>query len=363
MGGRANRLRFAGRSGPAAWLGAAAWLGLAAWSGLVGPGCSAGREAATMSQRPIVIAHRGASGYRPEHTLAAYRLAIEQGADFIEADVVPTRDGALVCRHENEISQTTDVASHPRFAHRRAVRTIDGVRVEGWFTEDFTLDELRTLRAVERLPFRDACFNGRFPVPTLDEAIDLAVEESRRRGRTVGVYIETKHPTYFRELGLPVEERLVALLERQGWRDRAAPVYLQSFEVENLRRLRRLSGVRLVQLMDAQGGPWDQAGRLTYAQMATPEGLAQIARYADAIGVNKLMVIPAEGTGLGAPTRLIADAHRVGLAVHVWTFRSDAPFLHGSYRTAADEYRRFLALGVDGLFSDFPDHALDSIRP
>ena len=305
-----------------------------------------------MGERPIIIAHRGASGYRPEHTLASYELAIEMGADFIEPDLVPTRDGVLVARHENEISETTDVAARPDFADRRAPKRIEGREVTGWFTEDFTLAEIKTLRAKERLPFRDPSWNGRSEVPTLAEVLDLA------RRKSCGVYPETKHPTYFRSIGLPLEEKLVPALHAAGYRGPNAPAYIQSFETGNLRALRRMTSLPLIQLLDSEGGPFDL--RETYRDLATPAGLAEIATYADGIGPNKRLIVPAQGNGrLGAATSLVGDAHQAGLLVHPWTFRSDEPYLSPAYQgEPGREYEHFFALGVDGVFSDFPDVAL-----
>lgn len=312
---------------------------------------------------PIIIGHRGASGHRPEHTLASYALAADLGADFLEPDVVPTRDGALVARHENEISETTDVAGHPEFRDRRTTKTVDGRTVTGWFTEDFTLAEIKTLRARERLATRDHSFDGRFEVPTLDEILALARAKSAETGRTIGIYPETKHPTYFRTIGLPLEERLVLALHRSGYAGRHAAVFLQSFETGNLRLLRGMTDLPLIQLLDESGRPWDleAAGdRRTYRGLATPAGLAGIAEYADGIGPGKRLIVPGRpGGALGDPTALVADAHRAGLLVHPWTFRSDPPFLAPEY--AGDPQRelaQFLALGVDGLFSDFPGDAL-----
>jgi glycerophosphoryl diester phosphodiesterase len=280
---------------------------------------------------PIVIAHRGASAHRPEHTLAAYELAIELGADFIEPDVVATRDGVLVARHENEISGTTDVAQRPELADRRTVKEVDGLRKEGWFTEDLTLEELRTLRARERLPgLRDTAFDGRFAVPTLDEVIALAA----RAG--VGVYPETKHPSYFAGLGLALEPPLLAALEGFG-----GPVFIQSFEAGNLRALRGLTDHPLVRLT---------AG-------AAPD-VAEIAGYADAIGPHKDQLIPRTADGrLGQPTSLVADAHAAGLLVHPWTFRPEPEFLPAGL-DGDQELDRFLALGVDGVFADDPGAAV-----
>lgn len=313
--------------------------------------------------RPIVIAHRGASGYRPEHTLASYELAISMGADFIEPDLVSTKDGVLIARHENAISETTDVASHPEFAARKTTRRIDGHEVAGWFSEDFTLAEIKTLRAKERLPFRDRSFDGRFEVPTFAEVLALARRRSGETGRTIGVYPETKHPTYFRSLGLPLEEPLLLALQEAGYRGRTAPVYIQSFEVGNLRELRKSTDLPLIQLLEAAGQPWDftVAGDIrTYRDLATPAGLAEIAAYADGIGPDKRGIVPSGPDGrLLPPTSLVADAHHAGLLVHPWTFRSDGPFLAPEYGGDPErEYHQFYSLGVDGLFSDFSDTAV-----
>jgi glycerophosphoryl diester phosphodiesterase len=296
--------------------------------------------------RVLVIAHRGASGYRPEHTLAAYELAIEMGADFIEPDLVPTRDGVLIARHENEISETTDVASRPEFADRRTTRRIDGAEVAGWFTEDFTLAEIKTLRARERLSSRDQSWNGRFEVPTLAEVLDLARRKSAETGRTIGVYPETKHPSYFRSIGLPLEEPLVEALHAAGYRGREGAAFIQSFETGNLRDLRRITDLPLIQLLDDTE---------SYRELTAPEGLARIAGYAAGIGPNKRLIL--EGTSL------VEDAHRAGLLVHPWTFRSDAPFLSPVYQGKPErEYEHFFSLGVDGVFSDFPDVAVRVAR-
>jgi glycerophosphoryl diester phosphodiesterase len=316
--------------------------------------------------RPIVIAHRGASGHRPEHTLAAYALAIDMGADYVEPDLVITRDSVLVARHENDIAGTSDVST--KFPDRKTTKTIDGERITGWFTEDFTLAELKTLRAVERLPFRSHAHDGEEAIPTFEEILDLVQRRSRETGRRIGVYPETKHPTYFRSIGRPLEEPLLAALARRGWTTREAPVFIQSFEVANLRALRPRTGVRLVQLVGAAGAPADARTMpdvpRDFASMLTPAGLGGVARYADAIGVEKALVQPigADG-GLGAPTSLVADAHRAGLAVHVWTLRSDPSFLPKGYAgDAAAEWRRFAALGVDGMFGDFPDVGVSARR-
>ena len=313
--------------------------------------------------RPLIIAHRGASGYRPEHTLEAYELAIELGADFIEPDLVSTRDGVLIARHENDLSETTDVADHPKFSDRRKTKRIGRNEPTGWFSEDFTLAEIKTLRAKERLPSRDQSHNGRFQVPTFQEVLDLARRKSAETGRTIGVYPETKHPTYFRSLGLALEEPLLATLEAAGYRDRNAPVYIQSFETGNLQELRRRTDLPLIQLLEVQGQPFDltAAGDArTYRDLAAPEGLAAIATYADGIGPNKRLIVPIDAGGrLQPPTSLVADAHRAGLLVHAWTFRSDGPFLALNYEgDHRREYEQFFRLGVDGVFSDFTDHAV-----
>ena len=301
------------------------------------------------STRPVVIAHRGASGYRPEHTLAAYKLAIELGADFIEPDLVSTRDGVLIVRHENEISETTDVADRPDFRDRRTSKRIDGKKVTGWFTEDFTLAELKTLRARERLDSRNHSYDGQFEIPAFREVLDLAQREG------IGIYPETKHPSYFRSIGLPLEEAMVEALHSAGYRGPSALVFLQSFEVGNLRRLRQMTDLRLVQLLEEEGKPWDS--ELSYRDLAAPEGLREIATYADGIGPDKRLIVPAGPEGrLLPPTALVEDAHRAGLLVHPWAFRSDPPFLAPEYEgDPGREYEQFLDLGVDGFFSDFPD--------
>ncbi|WP_448581098.1 glycerophosphodiester phosphodiesterase [Thermaurantiacus sp.] len=317
---------------------------------------------------PLVIAHRGASAERPEHTLAAYRLAIEQGADFIEPDLVMTKDGVLVARHENEISETTDVADRPEFAARKATKVIDGKPVTGWFTEDFTLAELKTLRARERLPqLRPAnqAFDGTETIPTFDEVVALA----KAAPRAVGVYPETKHPSYFRSLGLPMEDALLAVLKRHGFS--AARVFIQSFEVGNLQALREKTRLPLVQLIASAGGPADRPGT-TYADMLTDSGLRTISTYADAIGVEKPLVVPRGADGrLQAPTNLAARARKAGLRLHVWTFRPENFFLPEGLKGAgqpaargdlAGEIRVFLAAGIDGLFTDSVPPAREALE-
>lgn len=316
-------------------------------------------------QSPIVIGHRGASGYRPEHTLAAYQLAIEMGADYIEPDLVSTKDGVLVARHENEISGTTDVASRPEFADRKITKVIDGQNITGWFTEDFTLAELKTLRAIERIPGirpNNTTYNGWFEVPTLQEVIDLAKTQSASLGRTIGIYPETKHPTYFDSIDLSMEEILVGVLNANGYKDKTAPVYIQSFEVSNLKDLNKLTDVSLVQLINNGGKPYDFAvsgDPRAYADLVTPAGLAEIATYADGIGANKNLIIPRDASGnLLSPTTLVDDAHQAGLLVHAWTFRNENVFLPANLQNNPQaEYKLFYQTGIDGLFSDHPDTA------
>jgi glycerophosphoryl diester phosphodiesterase len=299
---------------------------------------------AAAAGRPLVIAHRGASGHRPEHTLEAYRLAVEMGADFIEPDLVSTRDGVLIARHEHEIGATTDVAE--RFPDRKQTRTVEGRAVTGWFSEDFTLAEIKTLRARERLPFRSHAYDGQFEIPTFDEVIALAQRLGKAAGRTIGVYPETKHPSYFRSISLPLEEPLLASLDKHGWNSREAPVFIQSFESANLRELRKKTRVRLVQLTS------------TPAQLEG-DGITTIAQYADGLGPEKRLVVPVHPDGsLGAPTDVIVRAHAAGLVVHVWTLRTEKEFLPAGYKGRPEaEFEQFRDLGADGVFTDFPDVA------
>jgi glycerophosphoryl diester phosphodiesterase len=302
--------------------------------------------AACAGHRPIVIAHRGASCYRPEHTLAAYALAIDMGADFIEPDLVSTKDGVLVARHENEIGGTTDVAT--KFPDRRTTKVIDGSPVTGWFSEDLTIAELRTLRARERTAARSHAYDGLFGIPTFDEVLALADSAGRRRGREVGVYPETKHPTYFRGIGLPLESGLLAALRARGLDRRDAPVFIQSFEDANLRALRAATRVRLVQLIHD-------------ASQVTPQGLRKIASYADGIGANTRLVVPASAEA--RPSSLVRDAHAAGLFVHVWTLRPEPGSLAARYDgDPLAEVRELAALGVDGMFGDCPDQILTGLR-
>lgn len=324
--------------------------------------------------RPIVIGHRGASGYVPEHTLTSYFIAVQQGVDYIEPDLVSTKDGVLIARHENEIGGTTDVAAHPEFAVRKTTKTIDGRAVEGWFTEDFTLAEIKKLRARERLPDLrpgNKRFDGQFEIPTLDEILSMVRALERMRGPAaprIGVYPETKHPTYFRGIGLQLEGPLLRSLKKWGYRGKDAPIFIQSFEVGNLQALRKKTQIRLVQLMEGSGAPYDFVARgdkRTYADLATAEGLREVALYADAIGVDKGMVIPRDAdNALTAPTAVVNYAHAAGLKVHVWTMRAENYFLPKFFAkgTAPDavgnlegEIAAFLTTNIDGLFSDHPD--------
>ncbi|MGW7106391.1 glycerophosphodiester phosphodiesterase [Streptomyces xanthophaeus] len=368
-------------------LGAAA---LAAGGGLAG--LSAGPASAAEAGRgggfrdlpvPTVIGHRGASGYRPEHTLGSYRLALDLGADVVEQDLVPTRDGHLVCRHENEIGGTTDVADHPRFASRRTTKSVDGVAVTGWFTEDFTLAELKTLRAKERIPAvrqRNTLYDGRWEVPTFEEVLRWAEEEGRRRGKRVWLHAETKHPTYFRSLGLGLEEPLARLLRRYGRDGRNGAVFLQSFEPSSIQRLARLvSAPRVVLLSAANTRPWDfeQAkDPRTVADLVTPAGLKWIAGFAQGIGPTLDLVIPRDAEGrLGTPTTLVKDAHARGLLLHPYTARNENSFLPAEYRKGTDPaaygdafaaLRTYFEQGIDGIFTDNPDTGLlaaEAFRP
>ncbi len=340
------------------------------------------------SMTPLVVGHRGASGYRPEHTLESYRLAVEQGADYIEPDLVITADDVLIARHENEIGGTTDVSGHPEFASRRTTKTIDGNSITGWFTEDFTLAELKTLRTRERIPrLRPA--NVRFndlEIPTLDEVLELVHSLNEERAATarakgeptpapIGIYPETKHPTYFRMLGKPLEEPVLEALGRADLDNERAPVFIQSFETSNLRMLKGKTRVRLIQLVDDTGAPFDLAAAgdsRTYADLVTPAGLADIATYAYGIGAAKELLIPHNGDGsLGTPTSLVREAHARGLQVHAWTFRAENQFLPTNLQSSTDpsgygaleqEIAAYLRTGIDGFFSDHPDIAVRSVR-
>ena len=342
---------------------------------------------ASQAQHPIIIGHRGASGYVPEHTLTSYFIAIQDGADYVEPDLVMTKDGVLVARHENEIGGTTNVAEHPEFASRRTTKVIDGTSVTGWFTEDFTLAELKTLRARERIPEirpGNTRFDGQFEVPTFEEILALVhgVEEQRDTRarllgkpapRHIGVYPETKHPTYFAGLGLPMEKLLVQTLEKYGYKGRQGLAYIQSFEVGNLEALGKMTQLPLVQLIEATGAPYDfvvKHDSRTYADLITPAGLAQIATYAQAIGPNKSLLIPRTADGkLGEPTTLVADAHAHHLLVHPWTFRAENNFLPknmvrgtspAAFGDIQAELLAYLRTGMDGFFTDQADQGFQA---
>ncbi|MBA2516948.1 MAG: glycerophosphodiester phosphodiesterase [Solirubrobacterales bacterium] len=317
---------------------------------------------------PLVVGHRGASGYRPEHTLGSYELAARMGADYIEPDLVSTKDGVLVTRHENDITGTTNVADHPEFASRKTTKVIDGTSITGWFTEDFTLAELKTLRAKERIPNirqRNTIYNGRFHVPTFRQVLALRAKLSRELGRDIGVYPETKHPSYFRSVGLPLETPLLAELKRARLNRAGAKVFVQSFETRNLQALNRRLQVPIVQLLDAKTLTIPDGSGQTYGQLATPDGLKAVAKYADGVGPSKDYIVPRDAQGGSlAPTSFVRDAHAAGLVVHPYTFRAENSFLPLELRFGADpaaygnifkELKQFFALGVDGVFTDNPD--------
>ncbi|MFF3939590.1 glycerophosphodiester phosphodiesterase [Streptomyces phaeofaciens] len=325
---------------------------------------------------PTIIGHRGASGYRPEHTLGSYQLALDLGADIVEAgDLVPTKDGHLVCRHEPEIGGTTDVADHPEFAGRRTTKVLDGVATTGWFTEDFTLAELKTLRAVERIPANrphNTLYNGRWEIPTFEEVLAWQDEQTRRRGKQVWIYPETKHPTYFRKLGLGLEERVAKLLHKHGKDRKNSPVVVQSFEPTSIQRLNKLIDNPLVVLLSsASSRPWDfveTGDPRTVADLVTRAGLREIAGYAQGIGPTLDLVVPKDANGnLTTPTTLVRDAHAVGLILHPYTLRNENPFLPANFRKGTDAdaygdvfgaYRAYFATGIDGVFTDNPDTGL-----
>jgi glycerophosphoryl diester phosphodiesterase len=334
---------------------------------------SAASAAAVRQSERLVVAHRGASGYLPEHTLPAYELAIAQGADFVEPDLVVTADGRLVVRHENEIGATTDVARRAEFADRRTTKVVDGEVRTGWFTEDFTLAELRTLGAVERLPHlrpHSSAFDGAFGIVTFEEVLDLALRSRTASGRPVGVLAELKHATYFAGLGLDLLPPLLADLDGAGHDDEDAPVIVQSFETTCLKRLADVSPVRLGQLLEAGGAPYDLVAardHRSFADLWSPAGLAEISRYADVVGLDKDLVIPRDASGrLLRPTSVTRAAHDVGLEVFGWTFRSENCFLPQEFRRGDDpgspgdlagEIATFLAAGLDSVITDHPDLA------
>jgi glycerophosphoryl diester phosphodiesterase len=369
---------------------------------LVLAACSDGEDALAFQtlngEQPLVIGHRGAAAYLPEHTLEGYRLAITMGADFIEPDLVATKDGELIARHEPNITSTTDVGTRPEFASRRTTRLVDGVAETGWFATDFTLAEIKTLRAVQSSSDRDQSNNGKYLIPTLREVLDLAKTEGTKAGRVIGVYPETKHPTYHVDAGLKLEDRLLDVLTGYGYTKKDSPVIIQSFEVSNLQYLRPKTAVRLVQLVD--GDDYDfKTGKVTFAapfdrpydwtragktanfdSMLTPAGLAEIKKYADGVGPWKPYIVPVKGTfdtagkmldvngdgavnyadGTSQPaTSLVADAHKLGLMVHTWTFRNENRRLANDYKgDPKAEYLQFYRLGIDGVFSDQADTAI-----
>jgi len=375
---------------------------LAAFLVVLAVGCLVAPASADSSRAPLVIGHRGAAGYLPDHTLEGYALAIELGADYIEPDLVATKDGHLIARHEPNMIATTDVSTRPEFASRRRTAVVDGFAEDGWFASDFTLAEIKTLRAVQPLPERPQQFNGRFEIPTLEEVIALAKRKAKEKDRVIGIYPETKHPTYHKSIGLPLEARLLRVLRAAGWDRRDAPVFIQSFEQSNLKELSRLTKIRLIQLVDANdvnpdgtldyAAPfdrpydWTASGdpRLlarTFGFFATDEGLREIRTYADGLGPWKRYIVStkaiklnpngtvadANGDGLVneadlallPPTDLIRRAHAHGLLVHTWTFRNEQRRLPSDYAgNPVNEYLQLYQLGIDGVFSDFADTAV-----
>ena len=364
--------------------------------GLIAPAMA--QEKTLTGERTIVVAHRGASGYLPEHTLEAYAMAIEMGADYIEPDLVVTKDGVLIARHEPMLSGTTNVADLPQFASRKTTRKVDGVDTTDWFAGDFTLAEIKQLRAKQAMSDRDQSKNGQYQVPTLQEVIDLAKKEAGARGRVIGIAPETKHSTFHAALGLPIEDRLVNVLKEAGWAEASSPVVIQSFEVANLKYLNTRINVRLAQLLDAEdvdkdgnivlAAPYAQpydfvvvGDKRTYKDLLTKEGLAEVKTYADILAPWKPYILPTkqvDQNGDGKPDDLngdgktdeqdrvlapastvVKDAHAAGLQVFTWTFRNEPKRLASSFKgDPSAEYKAFYALGVDGLFSDFPDTAV-----
>ncbi|XP_026324714.1 glycerophosphodiester phosphodiesterase GDPD6-like [Hyposmocoma kahamanoa] len=336
--------------------------------------CQENTRRAADTCRPTVIAHRGASGYVPEHTLGAYALAITMGADYVEPDLVMTKDGHLIARHDSELSETTDVSHVTEFALRKRTQTIDNQELTGWFTEDFTLAEIKTLRCKERIPNirpGNARMNGSFTVPTFQEIIDLVKNMEASQHRQIGLYPEIKHSTHFKRLGLPMEQLVVDTFHRNGYSGPQAPVYIQSFEVNNLKELKNLTELRLLQLYESDKlkQPYDQVvlgTGLTYGDMANPAGLKEVAKYAAAVGPDKSYIIPRDDANrLSTPTNFVSDAHMVGLKVHPYTYRAENGFLPAEFRSEdvsdaaigdlSAELEAYFATGIDGLFSDQPD--------
>jgi glycerophosphoryl diester phosphodiesterase len=327
---------------------------------------------------PVIIGHRGAPGYRPEHTLASYELAYRMGVDWVDVDLVPTKDGQLVARHEPEIGGTTDVAKHPEFASRKKTVVLDGVTTTGWFTQDFTLAELKTLRAVERIPQNrphNTLYNGRYQIASYQEVLDLTKRLGRELHRTLGTYPEVKHSTFFQSIGNPTEPKLVSILKRNGLDRPDAPAIIQSFEVSNLIALHKQVRTPLLQLTSATGAPADfvaNGDKRTYADLVTPQGLREVAKYAKYLGPDKAQIIPRDkNDNLGTPTGIVAAAHEAGLKVQPYTFRNENPFLPANLRSSAEpdaygdvftEEAAFLKAGVDGFFADQPDTALESLH-
>jgi glycerophosphoryl diester phosphodiesterase len=327
------------------------------------------------NRRPevVLIAHRGASAYRPEHTLEAYQLAIDLGCDYIEPDLVSTRDGVLIARHENNITETTNVADIAEFASRKATKIIDGETITGWFTEDFTLSEIKSMRCKERIPEMrpgNTQYDGQFQMATFAEIIELAKRNTIEKGKIIGVYPETKHPSYFRSIGLPLEDRLLAQLSLSGWNHSLAPVFIQSFEVSNLQMLRSKTNIKLIQLVDdGDSKPFDfvaHSDSRKYADIITMQGLKHVASYCDGIGAPKSLIRGQDGI----PSDLVKNCHDVGLMVHVWTFRPENNYLPphlqtgggpGEYGDAVKEIQEFLELGVDGIFCDASDYGRKAI--
>ena len=348
------------------------------------------KASARKASLPLVIGHRGAAGYLPEHTLESYALAVELGADYIEPDLVATKDGHLIARHEPNIINTTDVATRPEFASRKRMAVIDGFAEEGFFASDFTLAEIKTIRAKQAFSERPQQFNGKFNIVTLEEIIALAKRKSEETGRTIGIYPETKHPTYHQKLGLPLEKRLIDALDKAGWNRRGAPVFIQSFEQANLKQLRKMTLLPLIQLIDADdvnadgslafNAPFDRpydwtvSGdpkllARTFAYLVTDAGLKEVATYANGIGPWKRYIVSTVAAGLpgpgeasrtlAPPTDVIARAHKAGLLVHAYTFRNEQRRLASDYAgNPINEYLQFYKLGIDGVFSDFTDTAV-----
>ncbi|MEU3373440.1 glycerophosphodiester phosphodiesterase [Streptomyces sp. NPDC006660] len=371
--GRRAVLGAAGVAG-AAVFGSAA-VGLTAGEAEAAPRRGGGPAGYRDLPVPYVIGHRGTAGYRPEHTLGSYQHALDLGAHVIEQDLVPTKDGHLVCRHENDISATTDVSAHPEFASRKTTKSVDGTAVTGWFTEDFTLAELKTLRAKERIPGNrqhNTLYDGRWDVPTFEEVLRWAEEQGRRLGRRIWLHSETKHPTYFRGIGLPLENRVATLLRRYGRHRADSPQFLESFEPSSIQRLAKLVDTPAVVLLSNAGTkPWDfvvSGDPRTVDDLVKPAGLRWIASYAQGIGPTLDLIIPKDADGkLTRPTTLVRDAHAQGLILHPYTMRDENTFLPAEYRRGSDPnaygdafgaFRTYFATGIDAVFSDNADTAL-----